>query len=366
MILSRAPGQNVSRRRRARSQVERLNESSRGTALVMRGSASQARRLDVWGGIIGPTALVGAWAALGTRLDGYSPVHDPISRLAANGASTQTAMTIGFLAYAGGVLPFARALKRELPDSAAAVAAAVSALGGLAIAATPLDSPLGGTPHALAAGITYVSLATTPLLAARAAEVDGRESPRHDRIAGCRSGQRDWPHHQRRRRGTDGSLAAHWAHRRSPLARCGGGENAALLGGLIPPLVATSPRAPGSQHHVPAVEDPYGARRGDRRTCSRARTRGRRAKQITPPSGRSWSPTWTGFGRASVRQRQNTPGHLRRLGRSTALRPRGRTPSPSRLDRTLMCSGLVGVGGPTSPNARWRLARPGPPTTSGR
>jgi hypothetical protein len=42
----------------------------------------------------------------------------------------------------------------------------VTAAATIGIAATPLDSPVGGLPHAVAAGIAYASLAATPLLSA--------------------------------------------------------------------------------------------------------------------------------------------------------------------------------------------------------
>jgi hypothetical protein len=105
-------------------------------------------------------AFVAAWAILGARTDGYSPVSDPISRLAATGAPTRTAMTVGLLGYAVGVGAYSRTLPGRL-----APVAAVNAAAAIAIAATPLDSMAGGTPHAIAAGVSYASLAALPLLA---------------------------------------------------------------------------------------------------------------------------------------------------------------------------------------------------------
>lgn len=126
------------------------------------------------GGVLGPAAVITAWAALGARTPGYQPVIDPISRLAASGADTQTAMTGGFLAYAAGVGGLA-SLLGERYGGKVALAAAVNVAGTLGIAATPLDSPLGGAPHALAAGVTYASLAALPVLAAQGSDdPDGR------------------------------------------------------------------------------------------------------------------------------------------------------------------------------------------------
>ncbi|MGB4746437.1 MAG: DUF998 domain-containing protein, partial [Candidatus Microthrix parvicella] len=49
------------------------------------------------GGIVGPAAFIGAWVAGTVVLDGYSPITDAISRLAAVGADTRWLMSTGFL-----------------------------------------------------------------------------------------------------------------------------------------------------------------------------------------------------------------------------------------------------------------------------
>jgi uncharacterized protein DUF998 len=115
------------------------------------------------GGVVGPLGFIAAWLGLGANNAGYSPIHDPISRLAAVDSSTRWAMTLGLLCLGGGVGLFARDLRGAFP--AAATAAAVTACSSLAIAATPLDSVLGGVPHAAAAGLAYGSLAAVPGLA---------------------------------------------------------------------------------------------------------------------------------------------------------------------------------------------------------
>jgi hypothetical protein len=125
------------------------------------------------GGAIGPAAFIAAWAVLGERTRGYSPIDDPISRLAAVDASTRGAMTAGFLAYGAGVGLYAAELRAGL-SAPAAGAALLSVLGTAGIAATPLDSALGGAPHAAAAGLTYASLAAVPLLASRSLAGRGR------------------------------------------------------------------------------------------------------------------------------------------------------------------------------------------------
>lgn len=121
-------------------------------------------RLRAIGGILGPAAFITAWAVLGARREGYSPVDDPISRLAALGASTRPAMTAGLLGFAVGVGAFSTTLPRR-----PAIAAAVTAAASVGIALTPLDSSLGGAPHAVAAGTAYASLAALPIVGSRSA-----------------------------------------------------------------------------------------------------------------------------------------------------------------------------------------------------
>jgi hypothetical protein len=86
-------------------------------------------------------------------------------------------MTAGFLVYAAAIATYVRPARTEL-SGRAATAIAVNALAAVAVAATPLESSLGGAPHAVAAGITYASLSAVPLLAAQALASDG-----HSRLA---------------------------------------------------------------------------------------------------------------------------------------------------------------------------------------
>ena len=122
------------------------------------------RRLAI-GGVVGPVAFVTAWAVLGTRIPGYDPTTDAISRLAADGAPDQAWMTAGFVAFGVGVPLFAIALRDALPGPAW-VTAAATGIATLGVAALPLDGWAGDQAHAVAAGIGYVTLAATPLLAA--------------------------------------------------------------------------------------------------------------------------------------------------------------------------------------------------------
>ena len=127
------------------------------------------------GGVVGPAAFVGAWvfgAAHSVRP--YSPVHDAISRLAAVSADTRPLMTAGFVGFGLGLPAYASALRRAV-DGPAWLSAAATGLATLAVAALPLDrSAAIDTWHGVAAGIGYITLAATPLLAARPLAAQGR------------------------------------------------------------------------------------------------------------------------------------------------------------------------------------------------
>jgi hypothetical protein len=114
----------------------------------------------------GPAAFIAAWFTLGATRLGYSPVQDPISRLAAVGAPTRPAMTAGFVAFAAGVGAYAPVL-RSAGLRGAARAATATAVSTLGVAALPVGGPGGDRPHAVAAGLAYATLAGIPLLAAR-------------------------------------------------------------------------------------------------------------------------------------------------------------------------------------------------------
>ena len=138
-------------------------------------SPAARHRLAV-GGVAGPAAFVAAWAFLGTGQPGYSPVDDPISRLASIGAPTRVPMTAGLLAFGAGVAAYASALAAALPGPAA-LAAALTATGAVGIAALPLSPGEGSVAHDVVAGLTYASLATTPLLGARGLHARGLGLP---------------------------------------------------------------------------------------------------------------------------------------------------------------------------------------------
>ena len=133
-------------------------------------------------GIAAPAAFVTAWAVGGLRAEGYEPLRDAISELAAEGAGTRPLMTTGLVAF-GVLLPvWAVLLGRVLGSAAVRGAAVVAGVATLAGALLPLTREGGQTQdalHGVAAGIGYVAMALTPLLAAGPLRRLG-----HDRAAG--------------------------------------------------------------------------------------------------------------------------------------------------------------------------------------
>jgi hypothetical protein len=117
--------------------------------------------------VLGPAAFITAWVVAGARTPGYEPLSDAISRTAANGAPQRHVMTSGFLVYAVGSAVGSVALRRTLPGPAW-IASAVNGAATVGVALTPLEhSSALDAAHAVTATTGYVSLALTPLLAAR-------------------------------------------------------------------------------------------------------------------------------------------------------------------------------------------------------
>jgi hypothetical membrane protein len=114
---------------------------------------------------------VGAWAVCGALREGYDPIDEAISRLAAVDTEHRLWMTAGFVTFGIGVAAYSWALRRALPGPAW-VAALTTAVATLGVAAAPLDAL--DTAHTVAAVTGYVSLAATPLLAARDFRAAGR------------------------------------------------------------------------------------------------------------------------------------------------------------------------------------------------
>lgn len=129
-------------------------------------------------GILGPTAFVGAWLVGGLLTDGYDPIEQAISQLAREGAPTRALMTSGFVLF-GLLMPvWARVIRRELDSRAVGGAVTVAGLATFAVALLPLTREPGGTQdllHAGAAGLGYIAMAVTPLLAAAPLRRLGRD-----------------------------------------------------------------------------------------------------------------------------------------------------------------------------------------------
>ena len=118
-------------------------------------------------GILGPAAFVGAWLLGGLQTEGYEPLRDAISQLAREGASTRPLMNTGFVLF-GVLIPVWAVLLRRVLGRGVAVAETVAGVATLSVGLLPLARE-GGQPqdvgHAVAAGIGYVGMALTPLLA---------------------------------------------------------------------------------------------------------------------------------------------------------------------------------------------------------
>lgn len=124
-------------------------------------------------GIVGVVGFVAAWAIAGQIRDGYSGVDQAISQLAAVDSPGRGGMTAGFVAFGLGVPLFGQALRRAL-HGPAWIAATITGIATLGVAATPLGRY--DVAHNVFAVIGYVSLAATPLLAAKA--LHDRGTPR--------------------------------------------------------------------------------------------------------------------------------------------------------------------------------------------
>ncbi|MET7866734.1 DUF998 domain-containing protein [Micromonospora taraxaci] len=111
-----------------------------------------------------PVFLVGGWTlAQAAQSDGFDPVRQTISALAATGADHRWIMTLGLAGL--GLCHLTTALGLV---SAAPAGRALLALGGLAtliLVAFPQRPAGGSTTHVVAAGVAFGALAVWPALA---------------------------------------------------------------------------------------------------------------------------------------------------------------------------------------------------------
>lgn len=128
-----------------------------------------ADRLGAVCGVLAPASFVGAWLAGGLAADGYDPLVDAISRLAAEDAPTQPLMSAGFVAFGVLIPVWARTLGARLDSTALRGVVTVAGVATLAVAFFPLTEQGGTTQdglHAVTAGTGYVAMVATPLVAA--------------------------------------------------------------------------------------------------------------------------------------------------------------------------------------------------------
>ena len=129
-------------------------------------------RIRSAGLIVGPAAFISAWVASGALAEGYSPIRDHISDLAAIDAPTRPLMNLGFTAFAVAVGLAASPMRRHLGTPAAVVLGANAVLS-IGIMLAPLgQSEQGDQIHGVVAGLGYLALAATapaaaPVLAKR-------------------------------------------------------------------------------------------------------------------------------------------------------------------------------------------------------
>ncbi len=128
-------------------------------------SMSPRTRALAVGGIVGPAAFVGTWAIAGATTPGYSLVANAISDLAAVDASTRVAMTTALVVDGLGIIAFGFAC-RDVLDGPAWIAAVVTGVGTLGVAASPLRGWTGDQVHAGFAVVSYVATSALPLFAA--------------------------------------------------------------------------------------------------------------------------------------------------------------------------------------------------------
>ena len=126
------------------------------------------RRVRAWAGIAGVCVFVTSWVSAGLLRDGYSPIHDAISRLAELGAPHRWIVVTGMVAFGLGALVFAGVLRRD-----ASIAMTVAGISSFGVALFPCSEGCPGpetvtdTGHILFAGAHYVSLTLVPILQSR-------------------------------------------------------------------------------------------------------------------------------------------------------------------------------------------------------
>ena len=111
-----------------------------------------------------------SWFVGGLLRDGYDPITDAISELAALGTSRRWLVTTGMVSFGLGALAFSPEL-----GGRARASLAIAGAASLGVAAFPCtegcpgagEGELTDAGHAVAAGLHYLAFTSTPLLASR-------------------------------------------------------------------------------------------------------------------------------------------------------------------------------------------------------
>lgn len=108
-------------------------------------------------GIIGPVAFIACWVAGSIILKDYSPIQDPISRLAEPGVETRRLMTVGLVVFGIGMLVYAASLYRAFTGWSwtAAIIAGGATFGVIFF---PLKNGESTPLHAAFAALGYIAL----------------------------------------------------------------------------------------------------------------------------------------------------------------------------------------------------------------
>ncbi len=125
-------------------------------------------RIRSAGVIVGPLAFISSWAVSGAVTNGYSPIRDHISDLAAVDAPTRPLMNAAFGTFGVAVAVAASPLHR-LIGTPGVVLVGANTLASFGIALAPLGrSTAGDRVHGVVAGLGYLALAATAPSAAPA------------------------------------------------------------------------------------------------------------------------------------------------------------------------------------------------------
>ena len=130
-------------------------------------------RGPLWAGIVGPAFFIASWIASGLLRDGYDPVSQSISELAAIDTPDRWIVTSGMIVFGLSAIVFGGRMRHQLGRRAGA-AMAIAGFASLGVAAFPCSSGCPGAEssgtdmgHLVMAAIHYVAFTSVPFLAAR-------------------------------------------------------------------------------------------------------------------------------------------------------------------------------------------------------